>query len=58
MAFNPKQEYLITEDKILLKDFFDYREDYITRPAYQHRQVTLHGGLALWQLKTIKFSIK
>lgn len=39
MAFNPKQEYLITEDKIRLKDFFDYREDYITRPAYQRKSV-------------------
>lgn len=39
MAFNPKQEYLITEDKIRLKDFFDYREDYITRPPYQRKSV-------------------
>lgn len=39
MAFNPKQEYLITEDKIKLKDFFDYKEDYITRPAYQRKSV-------------------
>ncbi len=39
MSFNPKQEYLITEDKIHLKDFFDYREDYITRPAYQRKSV-------------------
>ena len=39
MAFNPKQEYLITEDKIRLKDFYDYREDYITRPAYQRKSV-------------------
>jgi hypothetical protein len=39
MAFNPKQEYLITEDKIHLKDFFDYREDYITRPPYQRKSV-------------------
>ena len=39
MAFNPKQEYLITEDKIHLKDFFEYREDYITRPPYQRKSV-------------------
>lgn len=39
MAFNPKQEYLITEDKIRLKDFFDYRDDYITRPPYQRKSV-------------------
>lgn len=39
MAFNPKQEYLILEDKIQLKDFFEYKEDYITRPAYQRKSV-------------------
>jgi hypothetical protein len=39
MAFNPKQEYLITENRIRLKDFFDYREDYITRPPYQRKSV-------------------
>ncbi len=39
MAFNPKQEYLIIEDKIHIKDFFDYREDYITRPLYQRKSV-------------------
>lgn len=39
MTFNPKQEYLIIEDKIRLKDFFDYREDYITRPPYQRKSV-------------------
>ncbi len=39
MAFNPKQEYLITEDKIRLKDFSDYQEDYITRPPYQRKSV-------------------
>src|SRR5438105_10342613 len=39
MAFNPRQEYLITEDKIRLKDFFDYRDEYITRPPYQRKSV-------------------
>lgn len=39
MAFNPEQEYLITEDKIRLKDFFDYKDDYIIRPAYQRKSV-------------------
>jgi Protein of unknown function DUF262/HNH endonuclease len=39
MGFNPKQEYLITEDKIRLKEFFDYRDDYITRPPYQRKSV-------------------
>ena len=39
MSFNPKQEYLITEYKIDLKDFFEYKEDYITRPPYQRKSV-------------------
>ena len=39
MAFNPKQEYLIVETKIKLKDFFDYKDDYITRPPYQRKSV-------------------
>ena len=39
MSFNPKQEYLITEDKVHIKDYFDYRDDYITRPPYQRKSV-------------------
>lgn len=39
MSFSPKQEYLIIEDKIRIKDFFDYRDDYITRPPYQRKSV-------------------
>lgn len=39
MAFNPKPEYLITEDKIQIKDFFEYRDEYITRPPYQRKSV-------------------
>lgn len=39
MAFSPKQEYLIIENKIHLKDFFEYREDYIIRPPYQRKSV-------------------
>lgn len=39
MAFNPKQEYLIIEDKIQIKDFFEYKEDYVTRPPYQRKSV-------------------
>lgn len=39
MAFNPKQEYLIVEDKIRLKDFHDYKDYYITRPPYQRKAV-------------------
>ncbi len=39
MSFNPKQEYLIVEDKIRLKDFHDYTDYYITRPPYQRKAV-------------------
>lgn len=39
MAFNPKPEYLITEDKIPIKDFFEYRDEYVTRPPYQRKSV-------------------
>lgn len=31
--------YLIIEDKIHLRDFYDYKEDYITRPPYQRKSV-------------------
>jgi hypothetical protein len=39
MAFNPKQEYLITEDKIHLRDIYEYSDEYITRPPYQRKSV-------------------
>jgi hypothetical protein len=39
MAFNPKQEYQIIPDNIGLKDFYEYGEDYITRPPYQRKSV-------------------
>jgi len=39
MAFNPKPGYLIIEDKIPIKDFHEYRADYITRPPYQRKSV-------------------
>lgn len=39
MAFNPKQEYVITEDKIRLKDFHEYKDYYVTRPPYQRKSV-------------------
>lgn len=39
MAFNPKQEYIIVEDKVRLKDFHDYKDYYITRPPYQRKSV-------------------
>ncbi|MDT0295173.1 HNH endonuclease family protein [Mesonia ostreae] len=39
MAFNPKSEYIITSKDISIKDFFDYKEDYVTRPPYQRKVV-------------------
>jgi hypothetical protein len=39
MAFNPKPGYLIVEDKIPINDFYEYRDDYITRPPYQRKSV-------------------
>jgi len=39
MAFNPKSEYIITSKEISIKDFFDYTEDYVTRPPYQRKAV-------------------
>jgi uncharacterized protein with ParB-like and HNH nuclease domain len=39
MAFNPKSEYTIVPAEISIKDFFEYREDYVTRPPYQRKAV-------------------
>ena len=39
MAFNPKSEYTIVSTDISIKDFFDYKEDYVTRPPYQRKAV-------------------
>lgn len=43
MSFNPKQKYTIREDIIGIKEFFDYKEDYVIRPPYQRKNV--------WSLK-------
>ena len=39
MAFNPKTEYTIVPTEISIKDFFEYSEDYVTRPPYQRKAV-------------------
>jgi 5-methylcytosine-specific restriction endonuclease McrA len=39
MPFNPKAEYTIVSTEINIKDFFDYKEDYVTRPPYQRKSV-------------------
>lgn len=39
MAFNPKPEYTIVPSETNIKDFFEYKEDYVTRPPYQRKAV-------------------
>lgn len=39
MPFNPKSEYTIVSTEISVKDFFDYKEDFVTRPPYQRKSV-------------------
>ena len=39
MAFNPKTEYTIVSKEFSIKDFFEYKEDFVTRPPYQRKAV-------------------
>lgn len=39
MAFNPKTEYTIVPRDFHIKDFHDYKEDFVTRPPYQRKVV-------------------
>lgn len=39
MSFNPKPEYITVSSDINVKDFFDYKEMYVTRPPYQRKAV-------------------
>jgi len=39
MAFNPKTAYTIVPTEFSIKDFFEYKEDYVTRPPYQRKAV-------------------
>ncbi|MDD2480246.1 MAG: DUF262 domain-containing protein [Victivallaceae bacterium] len=39
MSFNPKPEYITVPTDINIKDFFDYKEMYVTRPPYQRKSV-------------------
>ncbi|TDN95931.1 GmrSD restriction endonuclease domain-containing protein [Halomonas ventosae] len=39
MAFNPKPEYTIVSTEFGIKDFYDYGEDFVTRPPYQRKAV-------------------
>ncbi len=38
--FNPKSQYtVIPGEKVPVKDFYDYAEDYVVRPPYQRKNV-------------------
>lgn len=39
MPFNPKPEYTIVSTEFGVKDFYEYREDFVTRPPYQRKAV-------------------
>lgn len=39
MSFNRPREYTIERTIVRLRDFHDYREDYVTRPPYQRKTV-------------------
>ena len=39
MPFNPKPEYITVSSDINVKDFFEYKEMYVTRPPYQRKSV-------------------
>ena len=39
MTFNPKPEYTIVPTEFCIKDFHEYKEDYVTRPPYQRKVV-------------------
>lgn len=39
MSFNPRTEYTIVPSDIGIKDFHEYKEDFVTRPPYQRKAV-------------------
>ena len=39
MPFNPKSEYTIVSTEFSIKDFHEYKEDFVTRPPYQRKVV-------------------
>ena len=39
MTFGPREEYVITQKMIRLRDFHDYADAYVTRPPYQRKTV-------------------
>ena len=43
MPFNPKSEYTIVPTEFGIKDFHEYKEDFVTRPPYQRKSVWSKG---------------
>lgn len=43
MSFNPRTEYTIVPADISIKDFHEYKEDFVTRPPYQRKAVWSRG---------------
>jgi len=39
MPFNPRLKYTVRDHPYSIKDFFDYADDFITRPPYQRKNV-------------------
>lgn len=39
MGFNPRSEYTIISKDIDIRDFFEYKDEYVTRPPYQRKSV-------------------
>ena len=39
MSFNPRTEYTTVPDQIGIRDFSEYKEDFVTRPPYQRKSV-------------------
>ncbi len=39
MSFNPKSKYITVSSDVNIKDFFEYKEMYVTRPPYQRKSV-------------------
>ena len=37
--FNPETEYDVVQDKIDIRDFWEYQEDFVVRPPYQRKSV-------------------
>lgn len=37
--FNPQTEYDVVQDKIDIRDFWEYQEDFVVRPPYQRKSV-------------------